>query len=254
MRVLFFVTCILVLNLVTTMNIRLQKRYTEKDICDETKETAHAVKVCPVDIATFNKRSNEKNCEGKCMGQELVYHCVMFNNSFVEVCAPRTYITGQCCALYNKQLGRVIEDIRRPCPKCPEQYLSDDYETASLCVDHYCGEEGNRHKRDCMGGVPVKAPESSTQVVTKSTHELHNKEPNNDDQWNSVMFIIIVICVFVLLLAMAIAYFQRKRLKRLCKVLEGGVENDNHNKTSLQITTTTHSENTEECKMLSVTI
>lgn len=38
----------------------------------------------------------------------------------------------------------------------------------------------------------------------------HNKEPNNDDQLNSVMFII-VICVFVLLLAMAIAYFQRKR-------------------------------------------
>lgn len=239
------------------MNIRLQKRYTEKDICDETKETEHEVKACPVDIATFKNRSNEKNCEGKCMGQKLVYHCVMFEETFVEVCAPRTYITGQCCALYNKQLGRVIEDFRRLCPACPDQYLSDDYETASLCVDHYCGEDGNRHKRDCMGGVPVKAPESSTQVVTNSTHEWHNKEPNNDDQLNFKMFIIIIIiCVFVLLLAMVIAYFQRKSLKRLCKVLGGRFENDNQfqDNTSLQITTTTHSDNTEECKMLPVTV
>lgn len=54
------------------------------------------------------------------------------------------------------------------------------------------------------------------EVVIPKRHEpalinRHNKEPNNDDQWNSVMIIIIVICVFVLLLAMAIAYFQRKR-------------------------------------------
>lgn len=35
---------------------------------------------------------------------------------------------GQCCALYDKGLGRIVEDYNRLCAECPVQYESDDYE------------------------------------------------------------------------------------------------------------------------------
>lgn len=49
------------------------------------------------------------------MGQELVYHCVMFNNSFVEVCAPRTYITGTCLILYLSKLKKNMATLTIKC-------------------------------------------------------------------------------------------------------------------------------------------
>lgn len=36
-------------------------------------------------------------------------------------------VVGECCALYDEGLGRVIEDYNRPCSDCPFQYLSDAF-------------------------------------------------------------------------------------------------------------------------------
>lgn len=247
------------LNLVKTMNIRLQKRYTEKDICNETKQTATKSNGCPMNSTAFNDRSNEKNCgKFECMGKQLVYHCVMFEHKFVEVCAPRTDIRGKCCALYNEQLGRVIEDFKKPCPNCPVHYSSDDYTTALSCARLYCKQKGNRHERDvgCMEGLPVKPLESGTQNVTEQAQGEWQITTSNNDEQLDVKLSIIVPCVFVLLLGMTIAYCQRERLKRTCNLLGGGLKNvkDKQNKTPLQITNMTISQNTEECKMLPDTI
>lgn len=86
------------------------------------------MKNCPPDIDTFKERSNKKNCESHlpCGGKPLVYHCVPFDGKLVEVCAPRSLITGRCCTFYNLRLGRVIEDFNRQCSSCPFQYNSDE--------------------------------------------------------------------------------------------------------------------------------
>lgn len=256
MFALFFVTCILLLNLVTTRETRLQKRYTEKDICHETKQTLEEVKACPKNSTTFEEKMLEKNCNRfeKCMGQKLKYHCVMFEGKLVEVCAPRSSIRGHCCPFYDKGLGRVIEDFSRRCPKCPVHYFSDDYQIFKSCTEPRCGGEGNRHKRDCPGGEKhdstSKDPESSTQIVPKSTQP--EREPKNDEQLNTSIIVPLFVIVCVLLPTVTMSYRERKRLKILCKVSKGKLNNvrNNQNTSSLQITSIVLSENTEECKML----
>lgn len=111
-----------------TLNFGRQKRYTKEDICLESIPTVKQVKNCPTDIGTFKERSSKKNCESHlpCGGEPLVYHCVPFDGMLVEVCAPRSLITGRCCTFYDQGLGRVIEDFNRLCSYCPFQYNSDE--------------------------------------------------------------------------------------------------------------------------------
>lgn len=112
------------------------KRYTEEDVCHESQTTVNYVTVCHEYIETLNKRSNEKNCSRyqPCAGEQLVYHCVRNGGGLVEVCAPRSLITGGFCAYYEKALGRVIENYRSRCKMCPFQYESDNSFENSECV------------------------------------------------------------------------------------------------------------------------
>lgn len=65
-------------------------------MCNGTKETIQIVNTCQMNISLFEKRSREKMCKNfkPCLGEPLVYHCVRYKDKFVEVCAPRTFITG----------------------------------------------------------------------------------------------------------------------------------------------------------------
>lgn len=121
------------------LNSGRQKRYTENDICLESKKTLEKVTKCPTDDNTFKERSQKKNCTTRstCAGEPLFYHCVISEGMIVEVCAPRTLITGGCCPFYNEKLGRVIEDFHNLCHTCPYQYKSDqrEIEINSECVN-----------------------------------------------------------------------------------------------------------------------
>lgn len=68
----------------------------QDDICPESNKTRVEVSRCPESIQSINDSSKKKNCGNyqKCTGQQLVYHCMIFKERFVEVCAPRTYIIG----------------------------------------------------------------------------------------------------------------------------------------------------------------
>lgn len=50
----------------------------------------------------FTERSHEKNCDNfpNCNGEKLVYHCVKFDEQFVEVCAPICIIRGTCMSFF----------------------------------------------------------------------------------------------------------------------------------------------------------
>lgn len=132
----FFSVCFLHVCISKPLTASRPKRYTEEDVCHESQTTVKHVTVCHENIETLNKRSNEKNCSRyqPCAGQQLVYHCVRNGGGLVEVCAPRSLITGGFCAYYEKELGRVIENYRNRCKMCPFQYLSDNSFENSECV------------------------------------------------------------------------------------------------------------------------
>lgn len=118
------------------LNDSRPKRYSKDDACRESETTIEKVRFCPENIETFNIRSKKKSCirYQTCAGQQLVYHCVRNGGSLVEVCAPRSLITGGYCPYYEKGLGRVIEDYRNQCKMCPFQYHSNNSSEYSECV------------------------------------------------------------------------------------------------------------------------
>lgn len=135
-RCRFFLTFVIFL-LELTFVEAIQKRYTEKDVCNETKQTLVRVKSCPEDETAFNERSQAQNCDEypKCQDKALFYHCVRENeDSFVEVCAPNQYIIGGFCPVYEENVGRVVEDYNTPCFDCHKGYDSYDYFKYSECV------------------------------------------------------------------------------------------------------------------------
>lgn len=52
---------------------------------------------CPKNTKVLQERIERKNCKiyPRCQNEPLVYHCVRYTDSFVEVCAPRGLITGK---------------------------------------------------------------------------------------------------------------------------------------------------------------
>lgn len=249
------------LYLVNTKTIRLQKRYTEEDICQGTEKTLVRVSACPTNSTMFSERSHKKNCDNfpKCMEQQLAYHCVKFKEHFVEVCAPKSYIRGRCCAQYDRGLGRVIEDFKKRCRKCPVQYFSNDYEQAALCarITSDCEGKGTRIKRDCLEGGKHNSIDKIdtviTQNVTTSNQTDIKKKENNKEQLDVAIIVPLLVSVIILLLAITITiYCQRKNIKKMCIVTIGGMKNvkENQNKPSLQITDLVLLENDEDCKML----
>lgn len=73
-----------------------QKRYSEDDICFGTNGTIVNVDTCPKNLCDFRRRSQRKNCDSlqSCRNESLVYHCVRFEDSIIEVCAPEGTIRG----------------------------------------------------------------------------------------------------------------------------------------------------------------
>lgn len=113
-----------------------QKRFSADQVCNETNADLVIVNSCPENEITFEKRSNEKQCETKpnCLGKTLVYHCVKCNENLVEVCAPSSPIVGRCCAVFDSGVWRVVEDYSSPCTDCPFKYLSPDCFSYDTCV------------------------------------------------------------------------------------------------------------------------
>lgn len=120
----------------TFIIIDRQKRYEEDYSCQESQKTVKKVHRCPQNDTKFEEQSNIKNCSRypACNGEQLVYHCVRSEEMLVEVCAPRSFIIGRCCPVYNVILGRVIEDYSKRCTKCPFQYESDECVNNEECV------------------------------------------------------------------------------------------------------------------------
>nr|XP_034331408.1 uncharacterized protein LOC117690809 isoform X2 [Crassostrea gigas] len=119
-----------------TMNVHRLKRLTKDDICYETRKTAVTVQAFPKNLTIFEERTREKKCDSfpRCNEEPLVYHCVRSKDGIVEVCAPRRVIKGNYCAVFDKGIGRVVEDFSRPCPECPFKYQSADFVNYPACV------------------------------------------------------------------------------------------------------------------------
>lgn len=68
----------------------------QKNDCQGTQKTLHKVDNCPENENNHLERSNTLQCDSypSCEGEPLVYHCVRSNEEYVEVCSPRTKITG----------------------------------------------------------------------------------------------------------------------------------------------------------------
>lgn len=239
-----------------TLNESRQKRYTEDDICHESKTTIEKVDICPQNVEILNRRSIEKNCSRHqtCTGDRLVYHCVMNGGGLVEVCAPRSLITGRFCPYYEKGLGRVIENIRKPCITCPFQYHSDEYLKNPECIPAYATKEGSSEQKSSINAnITTSKPNPSGtnkgvfiveshgenisifsfEVIGKnSKHGLEDesvasgenirkqeKEKHTDQNDTYIIVSVISICSCLVLLS-SLTYFFRIRLKVFCSMHE----------------------------------
>lgn len=257
-----------------TLNDSRQKRYTEDDICHESQTTVKKVDVCPENNETLNKRSIERDCSRyqPCAGQQLVYHCVMNGGGLVEVCAPRSLITGRICPYYEKGLGRVIESPRKRCTMCPFQYQSDEYLKNSECVPASVTNEDSSGQSSLINVSIAKRKPSSTnkeistieglrendstltfEALGKTTEYGLNDESvasgeylikedtekHTDRNGNFTIYLVVAIIVcFCLALGVNLIRYYQKCLKTFCPKLEDGQKHINiqNESTHTQIT------------------
>lgn len=193
------------------MNSGRQKRYTESDICLESKKTLEKVNTCPTNDNAFKERSEKKNCSilSTCDGESLFYHCVLSKGMIVEVCAPSALITGRCCPIYNEKLGRVIEDYNTLCSECPYQYTSDQWVNNSECV-----KTGNKYDLS----------EQTTNVISGDDYPKQDIEP-------IVIAPLVVTGIIILVIACAGCY--RRWLRTVCDRSENNT--DRHGSLNPQI-------------------
>ncbi|XP_052691565.1 uncharacterized protein LOC128169472 [Crassostrea angulata] len=133
--------CVLIVPILIIMHVysieaHPQRRYTEEEICYETRKTFETVKKCPEHHSVIIQRSQMKNCSKypMCHDKQLIYHCFGYNESFVEVCAPISRIVGNFCVLFDYGVGRILPDYNKPCPECPSIYSSNESSTYLSCV------------------------------------------------------------------------------------------------------------------------
>lgn len=267
----FFSMCFLPLCNSKTLNASRPNRSTEDGICYESQTTIEKVNVCPKDIETINRRSNTKNCSRyqTCDGHELVYHCVMNGGGPVEVCAPRRHITGRFCPYYENGLGRVIEDTRIQCIKCPFQYQSDEYFKNSECVPASVTNEGSSEQTSTISAniIETKKKSNSTnngpsfsegQEIKDSNsiiqfelienvyrlknesvasgENVQNKEDGKKCTDQSVTCIVVPVVVISICTGLGILlyYYFRKRLTTFCTIHEDGLKHNNIRENSLE--------------------
>lgn len=188
----------------TTTELHRLKRLTKEDICHRTTETLQNVTNCPKNESIFREQSIQKNCERypKCNGEPLIYHCVRFKDSLVEVCAPKRVIKGKCCPVFDRGIGRVIEDFKKPCPECPFIYQSVDSVKYSACVKsepllhQNTSDDSNSNTREttskpcCKSNHCKRTSEDCTeqQLTTQVVVGKENPNPSNKIE---IIFIII---------------------------------------------------------------
>lgn len=226
-----------------TLTDSRQKRYTEDDICLESQTTIEKVDICPQNIEILNRRLIEKNCSRHqpCTGDPLVYHCVMNGGGLVEVCAPRSLITGRFCPYYEQRLGRVIENSGKRCIMCPFQYHSDKYLNNSECIPASVTKENSSGQRSSINsnmttskpnpssankgisiveGLGKKNSNFTFEVLGNNTEYGLNDESvasgedlrTQDNTYILVLVAVSSIC-FVLVLGTSLNCYFRKRLK-----------------------------------------
>ncbi|XP_062601011.1 uncharacterized protein LOC134262654 [Saccostrea cucullata] len=133
---LFLLFLIVLICFVESKNLMVKKRFTRDDICKETIKTGKIVQYCPEDVESRRIRTRERMCEDmhdSCSKDSLVYHCLRSRNKLIEVCAPRNFITGNCCVQFNEGLGCIVEDYSVACTECPFHYYSNESITYPSC-------------------------------------------------------------------------------------------------------------------------
>nr|XP_022289759.1 uncharacterized protein LOC111101525 [Crassostrea virginica] len=133
----WFLMLVLLLLLTIDTIEPLMKRYTEDDVCKTAGSTLHKVNKCPENSEVAQKRSERKGCAKyeKCNNKPLVYHCIKYDKTLVEVCAPIEIILGSCCTQFNMGVGRVIEDYATVCSDCPYRYNSTESFKYPVCTN-----------------------------------------------------------------------------------------------------------------------
>lgn len=206
--IIFVVIIVCVLHGCVSKNLDIgpQKRYEEDYFCKESQKTVQQVAVCPQSDTGFKEQSNSKNCSrySSCAGERLVYHCLSFGEMLVEVCAPRSVITGRCCPVYNYIFGRVIEDYNKPCSSCPFQYKSDE----------------SVNKKECL------QPERKKITTT---------DMSGDDNLKLTEIVFIVLAGIAVCSCLAIAYLCRLRWTSVCTKHEDGLEVNKNKQDSLKL-------------------
>lgn len=157
------------------------KGYTQAQVCNGTKVTIQNVNTCRMNSSHYGKRSQEKMCINfsPCQGEHLVYHCVKYKDKFVEVCAPRGLIIGQCCAQYDAGIGRIVEDFDRPSQKLPFEYQSDSFLESSKCAE------------------TLKTNSSSVATGNSSQLPQNNDKEHNLDTIFAIMVVVVALLVTV---------------------------------------------------------
>ncbi|XP_061169487.1 uncharacterized protein LOC133178816 [Saccostrea echinata] len=103
----------------------------DEEFCEESRSTVKKVPSCPVNKTMWDAEALKKNCSSvshNC-SHNLLYHCLInpWQNSTIEVCAPRTVIGYGYCAEYNYEGGRVQDSFdAKPCLSCYNDYWSTD--------------------------------------------------------------------------------------------------------------------------------
>lgn len=131
-----YIHVFLVIHSFMAIDMYRPKRFSKEEVCHEANATLVTVQSCPENDIIYQERSKGKMCEAypKCLGEPLVYHCVRSKESLVEVCAPNGPIVGSCCAVFDRWVGRVIEDCSSICIECPFMYQSVDCHRYSSCL------------------------------------------------------------------------------------------------------------------------
>ncbi|XP_061167574.1 uncharacterized protein LOC133176474 [Saccostrea echinata] len=109
----------------------------DEEFCKESQNTETSVFSCPTTEFLWEKRALKKNCSSLSHSchNELLYHCLInpWQNSTVEVCAPKTEIAAGFCAEYNAKGGRIQEFYRRTCLSCNKTYWSTEAYNYAEC-------------------------------------------------------------------------------------------------------------------------
>lgn len=225
-RMCSFVVVFTAMNIcfVVTKHISLQKRFTKDDKCNVTPTEINA---CPENDAQLQERSEMMKCDSypKCIGEELVYHCVRYKTKLVEVCAPRLHIVcghkpelGGCCAVFEDGLGRVVIDFNIICHECPMAYYSDKTTKYSTCV-----QTPDAHQYSTTRQVNVEGTDFSNQTERSNfsvTHQNITHYTKNEDPTEYILIAVIIPIIVIFVAAITSICMYRYCYRKKKNIIE----------------------------------